>query len=188
MGSYGDSFDFIEHTRELSYLSWVPLDDLQKMCDELQKIEFSYQTQRTQGLKILGDISKVRSLFTKDKRFAGTGAYVCVEDKDWPKKFDQLQGALEYRPPDIAGTNKDLHDSSTSFRTNKGNNLNTSGKDKDKDGDNAEYAIQSKSERDRFDNAQKAFTSGISDMREQFGSSSYDQYKFEKEMRLTWKA
>jgi len=186
MGSYGDTFDFIDHTRELSYLTWVPLGDLQAMCDELQKLEFAIQTQRSQGLKILGDIGKIHALFGKTKRFPSAGAFVCVEDKDWPKKFDQIQGALEYKAPDIAGTNKDLTDQSTTFRQNKSNNLGTSGKPGEKDGDNAETCIRNQSERDRFNYAQKAFTSGISDMREQFGSSSYDQYKFEKEQILTW--
>jgi len=173
-----------EEFRRVQYLEWCSVEEIAVMLEKLSKLNFDIQKSRNEGVDILAGIQRRRHLFSLTVRFPDIGAFVCVDQEDWPTKFEQLQSSLNFKMPDIAATNKDQANSQLSFSQNKGAGSNKPSQDQDKDDKN----IQSMSNQDKLEKSRLAFTNGIANMRKQLGNSLQDQWLFEHKYTLTWKA
>lgn len=183
--------NYNEDVEAIEGLAYVSLFNLQNMLNQLDGIQFALQTQRTQGIQIAAGIEKQYDIFGEGLQFPDTDAgrlakYVCIQLKDWPMKFDQVISSLNYKVPDVANTNKDLSKDGTNFQSAFSQNKKT-GATNDSSNDDATKCIKSQSERDVFLNAQKSFTTGVADMKQQLHESIWTRRIFERKYSLIWK-
>jgi hypothetical protein len=183
--SYEKGYNY--RVERLENLQYVVVELLQQTITKLKNIQFSLQSQRTEGIKILGDMDVETRIFSKKNRFPENVAYISIQEADWPFKFGQLRSSLNYKVPDVAQTNKDLTDKSTNFQSDFTNDDKTGKSGKEKGNDDATICITSMSERIRFEKAQLAFTTGIADLENQIKDSVLTQDWFEMKHSLHWK-
>jgi len=180
--------------QRVQYLSWVNIINMENLINQLESIQFALQTQRTQGLQLLSQVEKTRNFFGKSKRFPAENsagdllAFLCVDLKDWPAKFEQVMSALNYKVPDIAGTNKDLATNQKDFQSSGSStsNHNRGNNGKGDASDDATKTITSMQERDRFEKAMKSFTTGLADFKVQLSMSIVTRDIFEEKYSLIW--
>nr|QDH90219.1 MAG: hypothetical protein H4Bulk46291_000003 [Riboviria sp.] len=176
----------------LEALRWVTVGNLQNMLAALDKIQFAYQTQRSQGLQLATSLESKTEFFDKNTRFPPTGAdgktfkAVCIDCGDWPFKFNQVITALNYKTPDVSQTNKDLAINSKDYQSNASSGSKTKATSSG-DNDDSTKSITSMDERVRFEKSMLAFTTGITDIRNQLRGAIKTQAGFEAENELVWK-
>lgn len=185
--------NYTESVEAIEGLAFVRLSNLQNVLQQLDGIQFALQTQRTQGIQILAGVEKEFDIFGESVRFPKvdpntnkTIKFVCVQLKDWPMKFDQVMSSLNYKTPDIAGTDKDLALGNSNYQASFTNNKKTGSPSNGSPDDNAEHCITSQSERKVFLNALKSFTTGVADMKQQLNESILTRRIFERKFSLIW--
>jgi hypothetical protein len=190
MTGYQNYPDDLERLEELSY---VTTENLQNMIIQLEGIQFALQSQRTQGLQIVSGVERLHHVFSDTVRFPDKTAnnkrfsVVCIDLKDWPFKFEQLESALNYKVPDVAQTNKNLSVNSSNFQSNNSNNKKTQQDAANNAPDDSTKCITSLDERDKFEKAMKTFTTGVADVKRQIKDAVLTRRIFENTYSLIWK-
>lgn len=167
---------------------WMTVPAFIDWLNEMETINISVQEGRNKGLEIFNSRKTITNFFSDDKRFpnkvdGNRFAAVCLNENDWPSIFEQLLAALNYKPPDISRTDKNLDGQTLNYTaTYKG-----AGKDKDIAlDDETSKKITSQDERRRLENTVKSFTTAIQKVRSQLGKNQYTMRKFETTFSITW--